>query len=103
MPVKKEAQDALKRSKKIKSVFKIPVRETVLQYSGSIEIPWHILKTSGLLPGEKITVYNRTSGAVFETYIIDSRRRTNGVRLFGPAARLGQAGDILDLVVYAMS
>ena len=46
------------------------VTEANLQYEGSITIPEDLLTLTGLLPHEAVSVWNVTTGARFETYIL---------------------------------
>ena len=85
-----------------KMIAAVPVQGKVLNYSGSIGFGPKLLQKSGMIPGEKIKVFNRSNGATFETYIIKEKKQTKGVYLYGPAARLGEVGDLLDLMVFAI-
>ena len=47
-------------------------------------------------------VLNVNTGARFETYAIEGQRGSRVVCLNGPAARLGQVGDIVIILTYAL-
>ena len=77
------------------------VTEANLQYAGSITIDEKLLAAANLLPGEKVQVVNLHNGERFETYIIKGKRNSGVICLNGPAARLGQVGDLVIILAYA--
>jgi aspartate 1-decarboxylase len=50
---------------------------------------------------EMVQVVNLNNGARFETYVIEGKAGTGEVMLNGPAARLGQVGDLIIIIAYA--
>lgn len=71
-----------------------------LDYEGSISIGPEFLKKTGLLPYEKVDVYNITNGERFSTYVIEgSEAREMAVN--GAAARLVAVGDLLIVCAFA--
>jgi aspartate 1-decarboxylase len=80
---------------------RVRVTDTCLEYEGSIAVARELLERAGILPGERVAVYNVTTGARLETYVIDESQ-PGVVRLNGAAARLAQAGDELIVVTYAL-
>jgi aspartate 1-decarboxylase len=52
------------------------------------------------LPNEKVQVLNVNNGARFETYVLVAKPNSGTICLNGPAARLGQVGDLLIIVSY---
>lgn len=73
-----------------------------LYYSGSIGIDGAILSRADIIPGEKVQVLNFNNGQRFETYIIEEMGNSGSIVLYGPAARLGEIGDNLFILSYAM-
>jgi len=73
-----------------------------LNYSGSIGIDKAILLKSDMIPGERVQVLNFNNGKRFETYIIEEKERSGIIALYGPAARLGETGDRMCVISYAM-
>jgi aspartate 1-decarboxylase len=72
-----------------------------LNYEGSISIDRELLSAAGIMTYEKVQVVNLNNGARFETYIIEGKAGTGEVMLNGPAARLGQIGDLIIILSYA--
>ncbi|MCX5751579.1 MAG: aspartate 1-decarboxylase [Candidatus Saganbacteria bacterium] len=75
------------------------ITDAELYYEGSIAIDKELLKKSGIIPGEKVTVLNFDNGHRFETYTIDGKPGQIGLR--GPAARLGKPGEKVIIIAYA--
>lgn len=71
-----------------------------LYYKGSIGIDKTLLSKSDIIPGEKVQVLNFNNGQRFETYVIEEKERSGIIALYGPAARLGEIGDIVCIVSY---
>jgi aspartate 1-decarboxylase len=71
-----------------------------LDYEGSIAIGPELIRAAGLLPWERVDVYNVTTGARFSTYVIPGRERGE-ILVNGAAARLVQKGDQVIVAAYA--
>ena len=71
-----------------------------LDYEGSIAIGPELIEAAGLLPFERVDVYNVTTGARFSTYVILGTERGQ-IMLNGAAARLVQRGDEVIIAAYA--
>lgn len=69
-----------------------------LNYEGSIGICPDLIAQSGLLPNEKVEIYNVNNGQRFETYVIVGQK--GEVSLNGAAARLVAVGDKLIICAY---
>lgn len=78
------------------------VTEAVLDYEGSITIDEDLMKEAALLPYELVHVLNQNNGARFETYVLVGKPGSGTICLNGPAARLGQVGDVLIIISYCM-
>ena len=72
-----------------------------LNYEGSISIDKNLLSAASITAYEKVQVVNLNNGARFETYIIEAKAGTGEVMLNGPAARLGQVGDLIIVLGYS--
>lgn len=72
-----------------------------LNYEGSISIDRNLLDTAGIMVYEKVQIVNLNNGARFETYVIEGKAGSGEVMLNGPAARLGQVGDLIIIITYA--
>ena len=73
----------------------VTITKKELHYSGSIGIDKNILDACNLYPNEIVQVLNQNNGNRFETYIIEEKAGSGIIGLYGPAARLGEVGDIL--------
>lgn len=75
------------------------VTDANLDYEGSISVGRDLLAASTIRVYEKVQVVNLNNGARFETYVIEGNE--GEICLNGPAARLGQRGDLVILIAYA--
>ena len=73
-----------------------------LYYEGSITIDEDIIRAVGIVPGEKVEIFNVNNGARLETYVIAGKAGSGHFCLNGPAARMGYVGDKLIIVSYAL-
>lgn len=78
------------------------VTEANLNYEGSITIDKNIMEKAGILAYEKVQVVNLNNGERFDTYVIVGKANSGIICLNGPAARLGQKGDKVIIIAYAM-
>jgi aspartate 1-decarboxylase len=83
-------------------IHRATVTDADLNYEGSITIDEDLLEAAGMLPYEKVDIYNITNGARFSTYTIVGKRGKGEICLNGAAARLVQKGDLVIIVSYAM-
>jgi len=60
------------------------------------------MAAADLLPYEKVLVVNFNNGARFETYIIVGEKGSGTVGLNGPSVRLGEVGDIVTIMAFAV-
>jgi aspartate 1-decarboxylase len=81
-------------------IHRVTVTEADLNYEGSITIDKKLLDAAQILPNEKVQVLNVNNGARFETYVLVAKPNSGTICLNGPAARLGQVGDLLIIVSY---
>lgn len=71
------------------------VSEANVNYEGSITIPEDLLTVTGLLPHEAVSVWNVSTGARFETYILRGEAFSREFHVNGAAAHLVKPGDLL--------
>lgn len=71
-----------------------------INYEGSITIDRAICEKANILEFEKVDVYNINNGKRFSTYVIFGKDGV--IELNGAAARLGEIGDKIIIVSYAM-
>jgi aspartate 1-decarboxylase len=82
-------------------IHRVRVTDANLNYEGSITIDQMLLKKADIIPYELVQVVNINNGARFETYVIPGKANSGTVCLNGPAARLGEVGDVLIVISYA--
>ena len=75
------------------------ITATELHYEGSITIDEKIIKSVGILPGERVQVVNLNNGNRLETYVIAGK--SGEICLNGPAAHKGKVGDVVHIIAYA--
>ena len=75
------------------------VTDANLDYEGSISVGRDLLAASTIRVYEKVQVVNLNNGSRLETYVLEGDE--GEICLNGPAARLGQVGDLVILIVYA--
>jgi len=73
-----------------------------IDYEGSLEIDPELLAEAEILPYEKILVSNRSNGARLETYAIPGEPGKRRFCLNGPAAKLGDPGDIVTIMAFSI-
>jgi len=78
------------------------ITDLKLYYEGSIGIDTELMKAADILPGERLQVVNLYTGARFETYAIEEPAGSGTISLKGAAARLGEIGDKLLIISYAI-
>ncbi len=66
-----------------------------LHYEGSIGIDKRLLKKADICPGEIVQVVNIDNGSRFETYAIEETAGSGNIGLYGAAAHMGKAGDLI--------
>lgn len=81
-------------------IHRVKVTEANLNYIGSITIDSLLLKASGILPGQKVSIVNNNNGERFETYVIEGEEGSGTICLNGAAARKAQPGDIIIIISY---
>lgn len=80
-------------------IHRATVTDANLNYEGSVSIDPALCDAAGLLPFERVDIYNCNNGERFSTYVIYGR--LGEVCLNGAAARLVHAGDLVIIASYA--
>ncbi len=83
-------------------IHRATVTDANLAYEGSLELDPILMKAANILEGEKVQVVNVANGERFETYTIAGKKGSGTVCLNGPAARLGQVGDVVIVITYIL-
>ena len=79
------------------------VTEADLNYEGSLTIDKNLMDAVGIVPFERVYVYNANNGERFDTYAIVGAPGTGVIGLNGAAARKGMVGDIIIICTYGLS
>ena len=78
------------------------VTQVDLKYDGSLTIDENLMLEADIIENERVQVVNVNNGARFETYVIKGDKNSGIMGLNGPAARLGQVGDIIHILAYTI-
>ncbi|MDD5136073.1 MAG: aspartate 1-decarboxylase [Candidatus Omnitrophica bacterium] len=76
-------------------IHRASITKVDLHYEGSIGIDKKLLKLADICPGEIVQVVNINNGSRFETYAIEEAAGSGRIGLYGAAAHLGKAGDLI--------
>ncbi|MEN8189978.1 MAG: aspartate 1-decarboxylase [Thermodesulfobacteriota bacterium] len=76
------------------------ITEADLNYEGSLTIDSDLLDAVGIVPFERVKVYNINNGERFDTYAIEGERGSGVIGLNGAAARKGMVGDLIIIVTF---
>ncbi|MCA1596543.1 MAG: aspartate 1-decarboxylase [Chloroflexi bacterium] len=83
-------------------IHRATVTQAELHYEGSLGVDRLLLDAADIAPFERVQVVNINSGARLETYAIAEAGGSGTVCLNGAAARLGQPGDLVIIMCYAL-
>lgn len=76
-------------------IHRATITKVDLHYEGSIGIDKDLLKNADIYPNEIVQVVNVNNGNRFETYAIEEPAGSGTIGLYGAAAHLGKAGDLV--------
>ncbi len=79
---------------------KATITEADLNYEGSLTIDKDLLDAVGMIPFERVKVYNINNGERFDTYAIEGKAGSGVIGLNGAAARKGMVGDLVIIVTF---
>jgi aspartate 1-decarboxylase len=83
-------------------ILRAEVTDSCLNYEGSLAIDSELMAKVGLRHYEKILVGDMASGSRFETYAIEAPAGSRTIALHGAVARLGQIGDLVVIMSFAL-
>ena len=92
----------MKRSFLRAKIHRAGVTRVDVEYVGSLSLDEDLMNAAGLLPFERVDVYNVTNGKRFSTYVIKAARGSREVGVFGAAGRKAGPGDVLIVAAYAL-
>ena len=78
------------------------VTHSELHYNGSLGIDRDLIDRAGLMVGQQIDVLNVNTGARFTTYVIEEKRGSKTIGVYGAAAHLAKPGDLVIVIAYAL-
>ncbi len=81
-------------------IHRATVTEADLNYVGSLTLDLDLMEAANMVPYERVQVLNLNTGSRIETYIIEGKRGSGIVCLNGPAARMGEPGDLIIALTY---
>ncbi|MFN7180652.1 aspartate 1-decarboxylase [Hyphomonas sp.] len=76
------------------------VTQCDLHYEGSVSIDQDLLDASGILPHEKVDIWNVTNGARIHTYALEAPRGSKTIGVNGAAARHFAVGDTVIIAAF---
>jgi aspartate 1-decarboxylase len=82
-------------------IHKATVTEANIDYEGSLGLDEGLMRSAGMIPFEKVHIYNVTNGERFSTYLIKAKEGSGTVGIYGAAAHKASKGDRLIIVSYA--
>lgn len=78
------------------------VTDANVEYEGSLTIDHDLMDKVHMLPYERVVCGNLANGNRFETYAIPGKRGSGDIILNGATAHLGQTGDRLTIMTFAV-
>ncbi|MEM9740010.1 MAG: aspartate 1-decarboxylase [Pseudomonadota bacterium] len=77
------------------------VTQCDLHYEGSVSIDQDLLDASGILPHERVDIWNVTNGSRISTYALEAPRGSKTIGVNGAAARHFAEGDTVIIAAFA--
>lgn len=81
-------------------IHRVKITDANLEYEGSISIDEELMEKAGILPYEKVNVWNINNGNRFETYAIPATKHSGDIIVNGAASRLVQIKDIIIIATF---
>ena len=76
------------------------VTQCDLHYEGSVSIDQDLLDASGILPNERVDIWNTTNGSRIQTYALEAPRGSKTIGVNGAAARHFAVGDTVIIAAF---
>ena len=92
----------MQRSMLLSKIHRANITMRDLNYVGSITIDKIFLDKTGILPGEKVEIYNISNGNRFATYVLEGESGSGIIGINGAAARLVSIDDKVIIVNYGL-
>jgi len=81
-------------------IHRAKVTQADLNYEGSITVDTDLLDAAMMVPFEKVSIYNVTSGTRLSTYVIPGIAGSGKICINGAAARLVKVDDVVIICCY---
>ena len=81
-------------------IHRATVTRAHLDYEGSVTVDRDLLRAAGILPYERVEIYNVTRGSRLATYAIAGEAGSGAIEINGAAAHLAGPGDLVILAAY---
>lgn len=81
-------------------IHKARVTDQLVNYEGSLGIDESLMELVGILPGERVDVYDITNGERLSTYVIPEKKGSGKIKILGAAARKINLGDEIIIATY---
>ncbi len=81
-------------------IHRATVTRAHLDYEGSVTIDRDLLTAAGILPYERVEIYNVTRGTRLATYALEGEPGSGAIEINGAAAHLAGPGDLVILAAY---
>ncbi len=83
-------------------IHRAEVTRVEVDYVGSLSLDEDLMNSAGLLPFERVDVYNVTTGKRFSTYVIKAEKGSGEVGVFGAAGHKARPGDKIIVAAFAL-
>lgn len=84
-------------------IHKATVTDVDLNYVGSIGIDKALIEKVGIFPGERVLVVDNTNGARLETYVIERKKDSGSVVMYGATSHLIKKGDEIIIMGFELT
>jgi aspartate 1-decarboxylase len=79
------------------------ITDTQLNYGGSLTLDADLMAAADILAGERAQIVSLSNGSRIETYAIEGEAGSGVCVPNGPAARMGEVGDTVHVIVYGIA
>lgn len=90
----------MKRTLLKSKIHRAVVTEADLDYEGSLKVDEELLQAAGMVPFERVDIYNLANGERFSTYLIKGEKGSGTVSVNGAAAHKAKPGDLIIVTTY---
>ena len=91
----------MRRHMLLGKIHRATVTGAELHYEGSVTVDQDLLDLSGILPYERVDIWNVTNGERFSTYTLSGQRGSGVVCINGAAAHKARRGDLVIIAAFA--